>query len=91
MDFVTAPYKLCELVPASEAKEMANKAEFILEQQSVAYAINSAAKTGAHEVTWSKPLSDEMITLLESEEYGYTLTKNLRAADPNTSWTISGF
>lgn len=91
MDFVTAPYKLCELVPASEAKEMADKAVFILEQQSVAYAINSAAKTGEHEVTWSKTLSDEMVALLESEEYGYKVKKNLRAADPDKSWTISGF
>lgn len=89
MEFVTAPYKLCELVPASQAKEMADKAVFILEQQSVAYAINSAAKTGEHNVKWSKPLSDEMIALLE--ENGYTVTKNLRAADPDTSWTISGF
>ena len=89
MDFVKAQYELCELVPASAAKEIADAAPFTLEKQSVAYAINSAANTGAHEITWSKPLSSEMIDLLESN--GYQVTQNLRAADPNKSWKIAGF
>lgn len=89
MDFVKAQYELCELVPASEAKAIADKAPFTLEKQSVAYAINSAANTGAHEVTWSKPLSAEMIQLLKDNNY--TVVQNTRAADPDTSWKIAGF
>ena len=88
-DFVTPIYKQVELVPASEAKAIADAAPFILEKQSVAHAINNAANTGAHSVRWSKPLSDDMIALLK--ENGYTVTKNSRAADPNVSWTIAGF
>ena len=88
-DFVTPIYKQVELMTAAEAKAVADAAPFTLEQQSVAHAINNAANTGAHAITWSRPLSDAMIALLE--EKGYTVTKNGRAADPDTSWTITGF
>ena len=88
-DFVTPIYKQVELMTASEAKAVADAAPFTLEKQSVAHAINNAANTGAHSVTWSKPLSDDMVALLK--ENGYTVNKNIRAADPNTSWTIAGF
>lgn len=89
MDFVTPIYQQIELMTAAEAKAIADAAPWILEQQSVAHAINNAANTGAHAITWSKPLSDDMVALLE--EKGYTVVKNSRAADPNTSWTIFGF
>lgn len=89
MDFVKAQYQMCDLVTAAEAKAVADEAPFVLEKQSVAYAINSAANTGAHEVTWSKPLSPEMIDLLK--ENGYHVIQNTRAADPETSWKITGF
>lgn len=89
MDFVTPIYQQIDLVPASEAKAVADAAPFIHEKQSVAHAINNAANTGAHSVLWSKPLSKEMIELLETN--GYTVTKNSRAAYPDRSWTISGF
>ena len=88
-DFVTPIYKQLELVTAEEAKAIADAAPFILEQQSVAHAINNAANTGAHSVTWSKPLSSKMVELLK--EKGYTVNVNVRAADPNTSWIIAGF
>lgn len=87
MDFVTPIYQQIELVTASEAKAMAEAAPFILEQQSVSHAIRNAANTGAFNVQWSKPLSDEMITLLRSK--GYTVTSNDRAAYPDWCWIIS--
>ena len=89
MDFVTPIYQQIELIPASEAKKIADDAPFILEQQSVAHAINNAANTGAHSVLWSRELSDAMVELLE--EKGYTVLKNDRAANPDYSWTITGF
>lgn len=87
MDFVTPIYQQIELVPASEAKEMAEKAPFIHEQHSVSHAIRNAANTGAFEVRWSKPLSDEMVAILR--ENGYTVSKVERAANPDWCWTIS--
>ena len=89
MDFVTPIYKQIELMTAEEAKAVADAAPFNLEQQSVAHAINNAANTGAHSITWSRELSDAMVELLK--EKGYTVIQNSRAADPNTSWTITGF
>lgn len=87
MDFVTPVYKQIELVTASEAKTMADEAPFILEQQSVAHAINNAANTGTYSLRWSRELSDAMVELLKSK--GYTVYKNDRAANPDWSWTIS--
>ena len=87
MDFVTPIYKQIELVDASEAKQRAEEAPYILEYQSVAHAINNAANTGTFSVRWSKELSDEIVELLKSK--GYTVSKNDRAANPNYSWTIS--
>lgn len=87
MDFVTPIYQQIELVDASEAKKKADEAPFILEQQSVAHAINNAANTGTYSVRWSRELSDDMVELLKSK--GYTVVKNDRAANPDWCWTIS--
>lgn len=87
MDFVTPIYQQIDLVTASEAKQRADEAPFILEQQSVAHAINNAANTGAYSVRWSRDLSDAMVELLKSK--GYMVYKNDRAANPDWCWTIS--
>lgn len=81
--------ELTVLKSASEVKAVADEAVQIIEQQTMAAAINSAANTGQHSITWSKPISDALKAVLEGQ--GYTVTKNNRAADPNYSWTISGF
>lgn len=81
--------ELTILKSASEVKAVADEAVQIIEQQTMAAAINSAANTGQHSITWSKPISDALKAVLEGQ--GYTVTKNNRAADPNYSWTISGF
>ena len=81
--------ELTELKAASEVKAVADEAVQIIEQQTMAAAINSAANTGQHSITWSKPISDALIAVLEGQ--GYRVTKNNRAADPSYSWTISGF
>lgn len=79
--------ELTELKPASEVAQIASEAEFIHEKESVAAAINNAANTGTRSIRWSKPLSDKMQEELEAQ--GYRVTQNDRAADPDTSWTIS--
>lgn len=81
--------ELTTLKSASEVKTVADSAVATIEQQTVAAAINSAANTGQHSITWSKPLSDTLKATLEG--LGYTVTSNRRAADPDYSWTISGF
>ena len=81
--------ELTILKSANEVKAVADEAVQIIEQQTMAAAINSAANTGQHSITWSKPISDALKAVLEGQ--GYIVTKNNRAADPNYSWTISGF
>lgn len=78
--------ELTQLKAASAVKSVAEEAVHIIEEQTVAAAINGAANTGATSITWSKTLSDEMITELKAQ--GYKVIKNGHAADPNFSWTI---
>ena len=59
----------------------------VIEKETVAAAINNAANTGAHSITWSKPLSAELLATLKAQ--GYYVIKNSRAANPGCSWTIS--
>ena len=77
------------LVSAVTAKAVADNAEALSEEISIAYAINYAAATGSHWVKWENVISDDMMTKLTTE--GYTVTQNNRAADPNKSWIIGGF
>lgn len=81
--------ELTDLKPATDVKAVADEAVKILEEQAVAAAINSAANTGQHSITWSKSLSDAIQVVLKGQ--GYTVTRNTRAADPDFSWTIGGF
>lgn len=79
--------EMTELKSASAVSEVAKEAVAIIEKQTVAYAINQAANTGEHSITYSKIISDELQELLRAQ--GYKVTRNSRAADPNKSWTIS--
>lgn len=78
-----------ELTPASDAKEIANNAYQKLELDSVAASINYAASTGSHCITYSHELMQE--TKQSLEDNGYTVTPDVRAADPTKSWIIGGF
>lgn len=77
------------LIAASAAKAVADSAIEDLEQQSMAYCINSAANTGEHFTAWDKPISPALKTLLEGQ--GYTVTKNPCSANPDMSYIIGGF
>ena len=46
--------EMTELKSASAVGEVANEAVAIIEKQTVAYAINQAANTGEHSITYSK-------------------------------------
>lgn len=77
------------LIPASDAKAVADGAADTIEEQTVAAAINTAANAGQHSITWSKPISNTLKSTLE--DLGYRVISNVRAADPSCSWTINGF
>ena len=80
-------YEITELKPASAVRAVAEVAESIIEQETMATAINQAANTGANFVTWSQPISDVLLQTLQAQ--GYRVVKNSRAANPDNSWTIS--
>lgn len=77
------------LIAASAAKAVADSALADLEQQSMAYCINSAANTGEHFTAWDKPISSALLSVLEGQ--GYTVTRNPNSADPSMSYIIGGF
>ncbi len=79
--------EITELKSASEVSAVADDATAIIEEQTMAAAINKAANTGEHFITWSKPISEELEQKLE--DMGYRVVKNVRAANPEFSWTIS--
>ena len=78
--------EITELKSAAEVEAVAKEAAAIIEQQTMAAAINNAANTGSHSITWSKPISDALYAALKAQ--GYHVLKNSHAADPNKSWTI---
>lgn len=79
--------ELIELKSASEVHTVADGARAIIEEETMAAAINSAANTGEHAITWSNIISEELEQKLK--DMGYRVVKNVRAADPDKSWTIS--
>lgn len=78
--------EMTTLKSASEVKQVADKAQDILEKQSVAYLINEAANTGSHMVTWPKPMSKELMSVLEAQGY-----KILKSTTYDNRYTIKGF
>ena len=78
--------EMTELKNASEVSEVASIADAVHEEESIAAAINQAANSGQHSITYSRVLSKEIIRKLEN--LGYTVHANQHAADPNKSFTI---
>lgn len=78
--------ELTTLIEASEVAKVADDAESIIEEQQVAYLINSAANTGARMALFNHPLSEDMIKNLE--EKGYTVNKKIHSADPEVQYVI---
>ncbi len=81
--------ELTTLIPASEAKEVANSAQLEHEKQSVAALINNAANTGEHCAVWQHPMSDALRSILEDN--GYRIMTLSQVADPTKSYRIEGF
>lgn len=78
---------LTTLQAAATVKDAADSAESIHEEQSVAYAINTAANSGEHRVRFSKPISAELQEKLETN--GYTVYRDLSSVLPQ--YIIEGF
>lgn len=81
--------EITELKDASVVAEVAKEAVSIIEKQTVAALINTAANAGEHSVIWNRIMSDELQNTLES--HGYKITKNLHAADPEIGAKIWGW
>lgn len=81
--------ELIELKSATAVKNVADSAEDILEEQTCAYAINTAANTGCHFIYYNHPISDTLKETLEGK--GYEVLKDKKAADPELHWIIRGF
>jgi hypothetical protein len=78
--------QLTELQPAADVKNVAENASEIHETQSIAYAINTAANTGATSVIYDKEISDNVQSTLELN--GYVLTPRAMANN-HASYIIS--
>lgn len=76
---------LTELVTASTAKSTADTAEYDIQLQVVAHAINTAANTGCTEVKINQPLLEDVKTQLTSK--GYEIF-SIGKADPESQWLI---
>lgn len=81
--------ELITLITAAVAKDVADTAHQTQQEQSVAFAINSAANTGAHTCLYNHPLSDTTIATLKSK--GYTVEIIPDSAVPGSQYVIGGF
>lgn len=81
--------ELNQLKTASEVEAVANTATQTIQEQAVAYLINTAANTGLHECLFNGILTDETITALEGK--GYTVTPKTNIAVSGTQFVIGGF
>lgn len=81
--------KLNVLIPASDVKSTADTACAVLEEQSVAFMINSAANTGAHQCLYNHPISESLISKLKKN--GYTVAAVKDVAVYGSQYWIGGF
>lgn len=81
--------ELNQLIAASAAKDVADTAEQTIQEQAVAYLINTAANTGLHECQFNGILTEETISVLEGK--GYTVTPKTDIAVEGTQFVIGGF
>lgn len=69
---LTPPVELqdmAKLIPASQAKEIADSAELYHELATLAHLINQAANTGEKQVWVNTPISDDAKEELEAQQY----------------------
>lgn len=60
---------MAKLIPASQAKEIADSAELYHELATLAHLINQAANTGEKQVWVNTPISDDAKVELENQQY----------------------
>ncbi len=92
MDNLTPPVDLKDmtnLIPASQASLIANSAVLYKELASIAALINQAANTGEKSVWYNCPISDQAKSILESDEYGYTVSSVKDSAKADSQYIIS--
>ena len=81
--------QLTVLLPAADAREVADTALEALDEMKVAACINNAANTGEHKCLYSHPISATLLAKLES--YGYTVHQKLPVAELGIQYVIEGF
>lgn len=81
--------ELTRLKSADSVKKVADQAVSILERESVAHLINTAANCGQHSVVCNHQLSESI--LKELKRNGYKVVHNPHSADPTKCYLISGF
>ena len=82
-----APEDMTTLIMASQAKTIEEGAVAELEEMQVAHCINEAANTGEMTAYYAKPISQILLTKLESN--GYTVTTPAPIAKPGDVTIIS--
>ena len=82
-----APEDMTTLISAAQAKSVADTAAVELEEMQIAHCINEAANTGETEAYYSKPISETMLTKLDTE--GYTIKPPAPIAKPGDVTIIS--
>lgn len=87
---LTPPVELqdmAKLIPASEAKSIAESAELYHELAALAHLINQAANTGEKQVWVNTPISDDAKKELEGQQYKVESVKE--SAKKDSQYIIS--
>ena len=82
-----APEDMTTLISAAQAKSVADTAVVELEEMQIAHCINEAANTGSTEAYYAKPISETLLTKLDTE--GYTIKAPAPIAKPGDVTIIS--
>lgn len=78
---------LTTLIPASQAKQIADGMPLYQEQSAIAALINGAVNTGAYSVRYNQPISSETLQLLKDN--GYNVKSVKCSAISNSQYDIS--
>lgn len=70
--------EMTKLRTASESRETSLTAADDVQMMSIAYAINSAANTGATRVTYVEEITEANLEILKTKGYSITYNNNLR-------------
>lgn len=74
---------------ASDVKTVAEGAPLEAEKMAIAKLINSAANTGQFHVLYNHDISDDMLTVLETEGYTVKQRSKIISATPEYQYIIS--